>query len=110
MVPMKALMSISLPRPLRTKIQPIRMRAISTNVSEVLATSLSVYDSVGCDDAVTDRTLMVTFSFRFPVWRERIEAARPAILFRRSAAAPIAAVKLSRTDRLNAQGGPMHLL
>ena len=43
-------------RPLRTKIQPIRMRAISSNMSEVLAARLSAYDSVGCDDAVTDRT------------------------------------------------------
>jgi hypothetical protein len=67
MVAMKALMSISLPRPLRTKIQPIRMRAISSNVSEVLAARLSVYDSVGCDDAVTDCILMVALPFRLPV-------------------------------------------
>src|SRR5439155_841357 len=59
MVPRKALMSISLPRPLRTKIQPIRMRAISSNVSEVLAARPSVYDSVGCYDAFMDCILMV---------------------------------------------------
>jgi hypothetical protein len=58
-------MSISLPSPLRTKIQPIRMRAISSNVSEVLAASVSVYDSVGCDDALTDCILMVPVPFRF---------------------------------------------
>jgi hypothetical protein len=43
------------------------MRAISSNVSEVLAASVSVYDSVGCDDAVTDCILMVALPFRFPV-------------------------------------------
>jgi hypothetical protein len=42
------------------------MRAISSNVSEVLAASVSVYDSVGCDDAVTDCILMVALPFVFP--------------------------------------------
>ena len=76
MVATQALMSISLPRPLRTKIQPIRIRAISSNVSEVPAARLSVYDSVGCDDAVTDCLLMVTLPFVPRSWRERIEAPR----------------------------------
>src|SRR5262245_43757846 len=71
MVATKALMSISLPRPLRTNIQPIRMRAISSNVSEVPAARLSVYDSVGCDDAVTDCIVMVALPFRFPLARPR---------------------------------------
>jgi hypothetical protein len=51
------------------------MRAISSNVSEVLAARLSVYDSVGCDDAVTDCILMVTLPYPRS-WRERIEAPR----------------------------------
>jgi len=55
------------------------MRAISSNVSEVLAARLSVYDSVGCDDAVTDCILMVALPYPRS-WRERIEAPRPAIL------------------------------
>jgi hypothetical protein len=53
----------------------IRMRAISSNVSEVLAARLSVYDSVGCDVR-----LPIAYSWSpFPYprsWRERIEAPR----------------------------------
>src|SRR5262245_56864490 len=103
MVATKALTSITLPRPLRTKIQPIRMRAISSNVSEVLAARLSVYDSVGCDDAATDCILMVALPFRFPVAganASRRRARRSYSVDNESAAPPITSVKLSRTGPL----------
>ena len=61
-------------------------------------------------DAMTRLRIAQSWSpfFRFPVWRERIEAPRPAILFRRyeSAASPIA----EPNGPLERQGGPMHLL